>query len=74
MPAHASAVQGHRLDSIIRGEFNEMPGMRLTMPQVCRLWALTSSEADAIIHSLVDRRLLTLDDEGRVCRPGDLML
>ncbi len=58
--------------TVIHGEFNEMPGMRLTISQVCRLWALTRSEADAIIRSLVDRGLLALDDAGRVCRPQDL--
>lgn len=73
MPAYASAARDEKLHAIIRDEFDEMPGMRLTMPQVCRLWALTSAEAHAIIGTLVDRRLLTLDHVGRVCRPGDVM-
>jgi hypothetical protein len=54
------------------GEFREMPGMRLTLPQVCRLWTLTKSEAEAIVCALVDRGMLALDDGGRVCRPQDL--
>lgn len=73
MPATAAAARNDKLDAVIRGEFDEMPGMRLTLRQVCRLWALTPSVADAIIQSLVDRQVLTRDDKGRICRPGDLM-
>jgi hypothetical protein len=54
------------------GEFSEMPGMRLTIPQVCRLWTLTRPEAEAVVGSLVERGLLAVDDGGRVCRPQDL--
>ena len=58
--------------TIICGEFNEMPGMRLTMAQVCRLWTLTKSEAETIVRSLVERGVLAVDDGGRVCRAQDL--
>jgi DNA-binding IclR family transcriptional regulator len=60
------------MGSIICGEFDEMPGMRLTISQVCRLWTLTRSEAEAIVASLVTRGVLAVDDGGRVCRPQDL--
>jgi hypothetical protein len=50
-----------------------MPGMRLTLSQVCRLWTLTTSEAEVIIHSLVERGVLAVDDGGRVCRTQDLI-
>jgi DNA-binding IclR family transcriptional regulator len=73
MTATALSARVHRLDAIICGEFNEMPGMRLTTAQVARLWALTASEAHAAVRSLVARGLLTLDDQGRVCRGIDLM-
>jgi len=39
--------------------------------QVARLWALTTSEAQAAVRSLVARGLLTLDARGRVCRSID---
>ena len=73
MNATALSARAHRLDSIICGEFNEMPGMRLTIGQVARLWALTTSEAHAAVRSLVARGLLTLDARGRLCRPIDLV-
>ena len=72
MSATAMAVHTSRFDSIISAEFAEMPGMRLTMPQVCRLWSLHPRHADELIGSLVARGLLSFDRRGRVCRPGDL--
>jgi hypothetical protein len=73
MGAQAQAREMNGLDAVIRGEFNEMPGMRLTMAQACRLWGLTPEAAQAVIRSLVFRGVLSLDDRGRVCRPQDLM-
>jgi hypothetical protein len=73
MGAHAQARDVKGLDSVIRGEFNEMPGMRLTMGQACRLWGLTPAAAQAVTRSLVFRGVLSFDDRGRVCRPQDLM-
>jgi hypothetical protein len=60
------------MGAIMCGEFAEMPGMRLTFAQVCRLWTLTPSEAEAIVRALVERGRLAVDDGGRVCRPQDL--
>lgn len=37
----------------IRGEFGEMPGLRLTFPQACRLWHLDPSHCRAVIERLV---------------------
>jgi len=72
MSATALVTNTSRLGSIISAEFNEMPGMRLTFAQVCRMWTLTRAEAQAVIGSLVERGLLAVDDSGRVCRPQDL--
>jgi hypothetical protein len=71
MTATAMVMRVSALDTIISAEFDEMPGMRLTMPQVCRLWSLTAREADDVIRSLIARGVLTLDRRGRVCRPED---
>ena len=60
------------MGSIIRAEFDEMPGMRLTLPQVCRLWALTQTDAETIVRSLVARGVLAIDDGHRVCRAQDV--
>lgn len=68
--AYARDVRG--IGTIICGEFSEMPGMRLTLSQVCRLWTLTRFEAEVVVRSLVERGVLAVDDEGRVCRRQDL--
>ena len=45
----------------IRGEFNEMPGMRLTHDQFCRLWHLERQEAERVINSLTRSGFLQRD-------------
>jgi hypothetical protein len=72
MTATVMTRRVHALDSIICGEFNEMPGMRLTLGQVARLWALSAPDAHVVVRSLVARGLLMLDTHGRVCRPSDV--
>ena len=65
------ALNPTSLESIIVDEFQEMPGLRLTMPQVCRLWSLTQTTAETVVRSLVTRGFLTLDRCGCVCRPEE---
>jgi hypothetical protein len=62
----------HPIQSVVLAEFREMPAMRLTMPQVCRLWGLARQEAEAVVRHLVARGLLAVDGRGRVCRPEDV--
>jgi hypothetical protein len=62
----------HPIQPVVLGEFREMPAMRLTMPQVCRLWGLARHEAEALVRGLVARGLLAIDGRGRVCRPEDV--
>jgi hypothetical protein len=47
MPAHDLLL------TRIRGEFAEMPGLRLTFPQACRLWHLDPSQCLAVLEDLV---------------------
>lgn len=37
----------------IRGEYREMPGLRLTFPQACRLWHLDPVRCRAVLEGLV---------------------
>ena len=37
----------------IRGEFGEMPGLRLTLPQACRLWHLDASHCREVLERLI---------------------
>lgn len=72
MSASGTLLRPTTLETVIAAEFREMPGMRLTMPQVCRLWGLTQAAAETLVLSLVRRGLLSLDARGRVCRPEDV--
>jgi hypothetical protein len=50
--------------SRIRGEYLEMPGLRLTFAQACRLWHLEAAACTAVLEELVAERFLrrTKDD------------
>jgi hypothetical protein len=37
----------------IRGEFNEMPGLRLTPQQAARLWGLEPAACEEILNRLI---------------------
>lgn len=47
----------------IRGEYSEMPGLRLTFAQACRLWQLDASTCEMLLERLVRETFLckTLD-------------
>ena len=53
--------QTMRLESLaarIRGEYCEMPGLRLTFAQACRLWQLDASTCEALLEKLVRETFL----------------
>lgn len=47
----------------IRGEYAEMPGLRLTCAEACRLWQLDASTCEMVLEQLVRETFLrrTLD-------------
>jgi len=48
----------------IRGEFLEMPGLRLTPQQARRLWRLDETACDAVLGALVDAHFLARTRDG----------
>lgn len=42
----------------VRGEFLEMPGLRLTPAQAARFWAFDAPFCDEVLASLVEARFL----------------
>ena len=52
----------------IRGEFLEMPGLRLTPEQARRLWRLDETACQAILGALVDARFLSKTRDGAFVR------
>ena len=51
-------MDGEALIRRVRGEFLEMPGLKLTVGQAARLWGLRPAECEAIIAALVDADFL----------------
>ena len=52
----------------IRGEFLEMPGLRLTPQQAQRLWRLDETACDAVLGALVDVHFLAKTRDGAFVR------
>lgn len=52
----------------VQGEFLEMPGLRLTEPQACRLWNLDQQSCELLLRALVDQRFLFKTPDGAFMR------
>ncbi len=63
-PTHASDATLRR----VRGEFLEMPGLRLTEPQARRLWGLDRDSCVALLGALVDSNFLFRTRDGAFMR------
>ena len=53
---------------VIESEFNEMPGLRLTLAQARRLWNLSNEDCLRVLDDLIAGGRLVRDEEGRYCR------
>jgi hypothetical protein len=54
----------------IRGEYEEMPGLTLTVRQAARLWAVDVEQSQRVLSALVASRFLVRDPSGTYHRPG----
>lgn len=52
----------------VRGEYTEMPGLRLTTAQAQRLWGLDQAACDALLGALVDAKFLFRTRDGAFMR------
>jgi len=52
----------------VKAEFNEMPGLRLTISQAMRLWGLNRAQCEQVIDHLVREAFLKLTPTGDVLR------
>ena len=52
----------------VRGEFLEMPGLQLTMPQAARLWGLDQAACRDVIDALVESAFLRWTPAGTIVR------
>jgi DNA-binding IclR family transcriptional regulator len=63
-PPKGASEQGALLLTRIRGEYLEMPGLRLTPAQARRLWGLDVSECERLLDALVRARFLRRTPDG----------
>ena len=56
----------------IRGEFLEMPGLRLTAAQVRRLCGVDPTTCQVVLDALVDINFLQVRADGTYARPSDV--
>jgi hypothetical protein len=52
----------------VRGEYNEMPGLRLTPAQAQRLWGLDREACTALLGALVEAKFLARTRDGAFVR------
>jgi hypothetical protein len=48
----------------IRGEYREMPGLRLTFAQGCRFWQIDALTCETLLAQLVQEQFLYMTDNG----------
>jgi hypothetical protein len=70
-PWHGSRTAGHDgmspIDSLVarvRGEYGEMPGLRLTVSQASRLWHVDPVTCETLLEHLVREGFLYKTDAG----------
>ena len=56
------------LEERIRGEFLEMPGLRLTPKQASRLWAIDHATSERVLDRLTSTGFLARTREGAYLR------
>ena len=60
-------MKGNEIESLvarIRGEYREMPGLRLTIAQACRLWQVDVSTCETVLQQLVREAFLYKTNSG----------
>ena len=64
------AAQQQAADALrrVRGEYIEMPGLRLTSAQAQRLWGLDRAACDALLGALVEAKFLFRTRDGAFVR------
>ena len=68
MAIHNAARSEREWAQIIRGEFLEIPGLRLTSDQVQTLWGLHRDVCAAVLEDLLHQRFLQLTADGHYVR------
>lgn len=62
------AAHGDEVLRRVKGEYLEMPGLRLTLAQACRLWGLDAASCTSLLATLVDANFLFRTRDGAFMR------
>ncbi len=54
----------------VKGEYYEMPGLCVTLPQACRLWHIDKDTCDTLLSQLVQEHFPKLTTKGLFIRCG----
>ena len=54
----------------IRGEYREMPGLRLTLAQACRLWQVETATCEVVLQTRVAEDFLIRTTNGFMALPA----
>jgi hypothetical protein len=71
VPMSSESRIGVSIDDVlsrVKGEFLEMPGLRLTEPQARRLWGLDAASCGALLKALVEAKFLFRTRDGAFMR------
>lgn len=69
LPMSNAVVASEDLLHRVRGEYLEMPGLRLTPTQAARLWGLNQPSAHALLERLAETGFLARTADGQYSRP-----
>jgi hypothetical protein len=61
------------LVALVQAEYDEMPGLVLTRPQLCRTFVLDPPMCDAVVHELVEGGVLVRVPNGSYARRRSVM-
>ena len=53
---------------LVRADYDEMPGMQLTLKQAQRLWSVEAETCQELLDSLIETRYLVRTPDGKYCR------
>ena len=71
METKLPSISREQLMRRVRGEYLEMPGLRLTHAQAQRLWGLDAQTCASVLETLREDAFLSLKDDGTYGRSSD---
>ena len=61
------------LVALVRAEYEEMPGLALTRPQLCRMFGIDPVTCAQVVKTLIDAGILTVTPKGSLIGRRSIM-